>query len=58
MEDIRKTQPKVNERVIVANVLNWEIRVSDFERKSYYYAHFQTDILVRGINYLVLLVMG
>ena len=37
-------------REVVANVLNCDIVVSEFELKSCNYVHFQTNSLEKGIN--------
>ena len=40
-------------RGLVANVLDDNIVVSEFEVQSYYYVHVQTNTLGKGINFLI-----
>ena len=37
----------------MANVLDFNIRVSEFELHSRYYVHFQTNALGKGMNTLI-----
>ena len=43
---------------IVANVLDCDIVVSEFELKSSYYIHFRNNTLKKGMNPLIPPVMG
>ena len=42
-----------NSRGIVANVLDCDIVVSEFEHHSPYYVHFRTNTLGEGVNPLI-----
>ena len=39
---------------VVANVLDYEIVISEFEPQSSYYVHFQTNIFRKGMKPLIL----
>ena len=39
---------------VVANVLDCDIVVSEFELQSRYYVHFQTNTLSKGIKLLII----
>ena len=41
---------------VVANVLDYDLEVCEFELKSFYYVHFMTDILGKCMNILILFV--
>ena len=41
-----------------ANVLDYEIVVSEFKLQSCYYIHFQTNTLGKGMNMLIPQAMG
>ena len=43
---------------LVANVLDCDIIVSEYEVKSNYYVHFWTNILEEGMNLLISPAMG
>ncbi len=38
---------------LVANVLEFNIVVSEFEHQSHYYLHYKTNTLVKGMNLLL-----
>ena len=42
----------------MAKVLDSSLKVSEFELQSYYYVHFQTNTLGKGMNPLIHLAMG
>ena len=42
---------------LVANLLNFNIVISEFEFQSYSYVHFGTNTLAKGVNTLILPVM-
>ena len=43
---------------VVAKVLDCDIVVSEFELQPHYYVHFRTNTLEKGMNLLILTVMG
>ena len=45
-------------RVVIVKVLDCRIIVSEFKLQSYYYIHFQTNTLGKGMNPLILPAMG
>ena len=42
-----------NPHDVVANVLNYDIVVSEFEIHSYFYIHFQTNTFDKGMNLFI-----
>ena len=47
-----------NNRGLVANTLDYDILVSEFEFQSLYYVHLRTHTLGEGINLLIFRAMG
>ena len=45
-------------RGIVTNVLDCDIVVNEFEPHSEYYVHFWTNILCKGMNLFISMVIG
>ena len=43
---------------VVAYMLDSDIKVNEFKLPSYYYIHFQTNTLRKGMNPLILSAMG
>ena len=43
---------------VVAKLLDYNIAVSDFELQSFYYIHFRTNTLGKGMNSLILPAIG
>ena len=58
MRGILKKGKRGNPRGVVANVLDCDIVVSEFELLSRYYVHFRTNALGKGMNFTYLPVIG
>ena len=45
-------------RCVMVKAMDYEIVISEFELQSRYYVHFRANTLMKGMNPLILLVMG
>ena len=43
---------------VAANVMDYDIVVSEFELRSRYYVHFRANIFGKGINFIILSAKG
>ena len=50
---LRETRERGSSRGVVANVLDCDIILSEFEHQSHNYVHFRTNTLGKGINPLI-----